>query len=346
MMLASRVDGRRVFALGVAGLVPAVLVTLLFVHQPAIGARRLFPMMRSSLTLLGLGLALAALITWTMSTDRLGRIALSGLAWAGVTSILCIGPFLESTPRARLYALNLETGEVEWATPHAGVGPVAVGDHLVVTDVESASLVGLDPATGEERWRHQLTDVATSPLVASAVAAGVFVPPHLQEVVVTPTTAVARETSGPGVHVVDGRLSGSPDGRTESWSKAFEGETVLAVDTIAGTAYAYVVTRRAGDVTGAAIVQLDADDGEIRWRAPLEAGMVVSTGTVALGASPDAVVVAGGERIGLLDAQDGAVRWSHSVVTLGKSRGYALPGAVHDIVVIDNYAFLSTTPET
>ena len=44
----TRMDSRRVFVLGVAGLVPAALVTLLLVHQPSIGARRLYPMLRGS----------------------------------------------------------------------------------------------------------------------------------------------------------------------------------------------------------------------------------------------------------------------------------------------------------
>ena len=48
MLLVARVDSRRVFVLGVAGLVPAALVTLLLVHQPSIGARRLYPMLRGS----------------------------------------------------------------------------------------------------------------------------------------------------------------------------------------------------------------------------------------------------------------------------------------------------------
>ena len=45
MLLVARVDSRRVLALGVAGLVPAALVTLLLVHQPSIGARRLYPLL-------------------------------------------------------------------------------------------------------------------------------------------------------------------------------------------------------------------------------------------------------------------------------------------------------------
>ena len=122
MLLVTPVHSRRVLVLGAAGLVPAALVTLLLVHQPSIGDRRLYPLLRGSLTVVGLGLALAALITWATASDRLSRASLSGLAWAGLTTILCIGPFLESNPRPRLYALDLETGEVVWTGSEAGTG--------------------------------------------------------------------------------------------------------------------------------------------------------------------------------------------------------------------------------
>jgi hypothetical protein len=55
-------------------------------------------------------------------------------------------------------------------------------------------------------------------------------------------------------------------------------------------------------------------------------------------------VVAGGERIVALDAGDGMVRWTDNVVTLGKSRGYALPGADQAVMVTDSMVFLSTRP--
>src|SRR3954447_22666226 len=107
MLSVTRVDSRRVFVLGVAGLVPAALVTLLLVHQPSIGERRLYPMLRGSLAVTGLLLALATVIAWATAPDRLSRSSLSGMAWAGVTVLLCIGPFLESNPRARLFALDV-----------------------------------------------------------------------------------------------------------------------------------------------------------------------------------------------------------------------------------------------
>ncbi len=62
-------------------------------------------------------------------------------------------------------------------------------------------------------------------------------------------------------------------------------------------------------------------------------------------ADSDAVVVAGGERIAALDAHDGSQRWTASVASLGKSRGYALPGSVQHVTIADSLVFLSTTPD-
>src|SRR5262245_29590436 len=143
MPLVRQLGGRRALALGLAGLMPAALVTLLYVHQPSIGDRRLYPMLRGPLAFTGLALALATLIAWAVSHDRLSRRPLSGLAWAGVTTILCVGPFVESTPRARLYALELESGDVVWTTARAAVHKVVDGD-LVATD-ENGRLLQPDP---------------------------------------------------------------------------------------------------------------------------------------------------------------------------------------------------------
>ena len=75
--------------------------------------------------------------------------------------------------------------------------------------------------------------------------------------------------------------------------------------------------------------------------------MVVVTGNVvALDANASGVVVAGGELVGMLDADDGGLRWKQNVVTLGKSRGYALRGAIHEVEVSDTHVYLSTTPDT
>jgi outer membrane protein assembly factor BamB len=296
MLLVTRVDQRRVLALGLAGLVPAALVTMLLVHQPSIGDRRLYPLLRGPLAFIGLALALITAVTWATSPQRLTRASLSGLAWAGVTAILCIGPLLESTPRARLYALDLETGELVWRSRRAGTSPELVGDDLVVTDVEEGALIGLDPATGDERWRR---------------AAG--------------ATGEPNEESP-----VDVRVALAPD------------ERVVDVAVAGANAYAYVATAGADGTAGGAIVAVDVADDEVRWKRVLPEAVAAEVATIA--AEGDAVVVAGGESIAALDAVDGSLRWTASVAELGKSRGYALPGAVQHVTVADTLVYLSTAP--
>ena len=278
MLLVTPVHSRRVLVLGAAGLVPAALVTLLLVHQPSIGDRRLYPLLRGSLTLVGLGLALAALITWATMPARLSRSSLSGLAWAGVTTILCIGPFLESTPRPRLYALDLETGDVVWTSSRTGTSIPASGD--------AASAIG----DAEIRVR-----------------------------------SAAVEADG--------------------WSRSFPGEEVLDIARVGTSVYVYVATPGAAGGAGGRIVKINGRNGEITWQRQLPEVVAVADGPADIAANDGVVVVAGGEHIAALDA-DGQQLWTASVVALGKSRGYALPGAVQRVEVNDTLVFLSTTPES
>src|SRR5262245_28687351 len=177
MLLVTRVHSRRVLVLGAAGLVPAALVTLLFVHQPSIGDRRLYPTFRGSLALLGLGLALATLITLATAPIRLSRSSMTGLAWAGVTTILCIGPFLESNPRQRLYALDVDSGDRLWDTSEVAGRPVPLDGELFVFNPDEGALVVLDPDEGNVVGRYSMDDADSEPRVVRAIAAGAFVPP-------------------------------------------------------------------------------------------------------------------------------------------------------------------------
>ena len=314
MVVVRRMGSRRVFALGVAGLVPAAVVTLLLVHQPSIGARRLYPMLRGSLTVVGFGLALATLIAWATASNRLSRSSLSGLAWAGVTVLLCIGPFVESAPRARLFALDLHDGDLGWAISRAAASPVLVDGVLVVTEEEAGMLVGLDPEDGRQLWRRSIDDISAP------------VPPSSD------------------ITVIHGGIEANRV--VEDWSQVFPGESVLAVAQSGDSVYAYVSTPGANGTPAGTIVKLDAQDGDILWQRDLPNSVAAANGgEPAIGASGDAVVIAGGERIGALDANDGELRWTQSVASLGKSRGYALPGSVQEIIVTDSLVFLSATAD-
>ena len=106
-----------------------------------------------------------------------------------------------------------------------------------------------------------------------------------------------------------------------------------------------VTTVRLDTPAGLVVAEVAVSDGAVRWRAALPREVAVGAGTPAVGAGGDAVVIAGGERIGVLDETDGRLRWTRSVVELGKSRGYALPGAVQHLTVADGRVYQSTTPD-
>jgi outer membrane protein assembly factor BamB len=327
MFLITRVHSRRVLLLGAAGLVPAALVTLLLVHQPSIGDRRLYPMLRGSLALVGLVLALATLITWATAPNRVSRTSLTGLAWAGVTMILCIGPFLESNPRPRLYALELQSGEVVWSSAQALTAPRLVHGDLVVTDIDDRADVGLEPKDGGVLWREPINTTETR--VGQATAAG-------------PAAPGSAGTSTPEAEV--GMSSVGLEG--EGWSLPFPGEAVLAVASVGEFLYVYVATPGADGGASGRVLKLDGDIGGVEWTRSLDETVAVGDGTAAIAANDEYVVVAGGERIAVLDARNGDQQWTESVVTLGKSRGYALPGAVQHVAIDDDHVYLSTTPDS
>lgn len=298
MGLEARGNDRRVLVLGVVALAPAALVTLLLVHQPAIGHRALAPMLRRPLAFAGLGLAAVTVAVWVLTPNRRRRAGIGGLAWAGVAVLLCIGPLVQSTPRPRLFAFDADDGVVVWASTEGAAAPAMVEGELVVTDVEGGARVGLDPTTGEERWRHHLD----APATAGVTVAG-------------PTIAT-------------------------TWLAP--GERLLTVARVQTVSYAYVVTPGADQATGASLLKVDAD-GSVRWRRALPATMAVQSEVAALGADERFIVVAGGERIGVLDAGDGHLLWSRSVVDLGKSRSFAMVGAVQQVIVADSMVFLAVT---
>ena len=74
--------------------------------------------------------------------------------------------------------------------------------------------------------------------------------------------------------------------------------------------------------------------------------VVVGSGTPAIGASGDAVVVAGGERVAMLAAESGQIEWTESIASLGKSRGYVLPGSVQQVIVTEPCVYLLATPQS
>ena len=120
---------------------------------------------------------------------------------------------------------------------------------------------------------------------------------------------------------------------------------MLAVAQAGDNAYAYVSPPGATARPAAPIVKIDATTASSSGGSALPEAVAASAAPRPSGPTAMSVVVAGGERIGVLDADDGDCCWTQSVVTLGKSRGYALPGAVQQVIVTDSLVFLSATPD-
>jgi len=177
---------------------------------------------------------------------------------------------------------------------------------VTLAEDEHGWTIGLDPATGREHWRHEPSGAAAQPV-----------------------------TRAPGVEPAVAAL-------------LVRGERVLAAVRAGAATFVYVATPGVVDASAGAVIRLDddGDDGTVRWRRSLPAGMAVEVGTAAaVATNGGSVVVAGGERIGVLDARDGRLRWSQSVVDLGKSRGYVLPGSVQQVTVTTTMVYLSATPD-
>ena len=123
----------------------------------------------------------------------------------------------------------------------------------------------------------------------------------------------------------------------------FPGEHVATAAQFGDRHYAYVATDGADGRAGAGGIGALDRAGGIVWLVDLPSAVVADEPTIDVNAAM--VAIAGGRRIGTFSAQDGRVRWTVSVVSLGKSRQYALPGAVQRIVLTDCRLFLSLATE-
>jgi hypothetical protein len=125
-------------------------------------------------------------------------------------------------------------------------------------------------------------------------------------------------------------------------ARLFPGESVPVAEWFHDRAYVYVASTGADGRPAGAIAAVDPG-GIVKWRRALPAAVVADR--PAIDANAALVAVAGGGRIGTFSALDGGEHWTVSVVSLGKSRRYALPGAVQDVVLTDCRLFLSLATE-
>ena len=181
--------------------------------------------------------------------------------------------------RATVRAYDARSGRERWrwtGTPVTG-GVVLVGS-TVVASTRNGRTVGLDLATGAERWAHEAP--AGTQIQAAPVALG-------DGCVVVATdrgTVVALDAqTGGEVWTAD---AGAPVYHTPS---VFDGR--LAVATTRGR-----------------LVVLDAATGEVAWA--LDVGTGVRLSPPAIG--PDGVLVGGSDgSVRSVDASSGAERWTH-----------------------------------
>ena len=321
MVLVARMDSRRVFVLGVAGLVPAALVTLLLVHQPSIGARRLYPMLRGPLTVAGFGLALATLIAWASATNRLSRLSLSGLAWAARDGAAVHRPVRrEHAARPACSPWTCAPAAVAWATSRAAEAPVFVDDVLVVPKRMRGCSSDWNRRAG---GRCGVASIDAG----GAGRTGAGCPPDESSPSSTGTSRLPA-TVRPG----RGRWSFRGSECSPSPKRA--------------TARTPTCRRRGSTVSPA------GGDRQVRHgdrRRPVAEGAPGAGRRD--GGAPDNRRQRRRRRRRRRRADRGARRqtvacwWTQSVVSLGKSRGYALPGAVQQVIVGDSLVFLSATAD-
>jgi outer membrane protein assembly factor BamB len=216
-----------------------------------------------------------------------------------------------------------------------------VEDQLFVSGLEDGSLVAFDPGTGRELARYSIEDADTEPRVGRAIAAG-LVPPGEGTI---QTARTPPDAAVDGIRRVAGGLQGFRDDG-EPWSADFGGEEVVDLEVVDDNVYVYVATEGASGVRAGAIVNVDPADGSVRWREQLPPDIAAADGAADIEATTDAIAVAGGERFGVLHPGTRELIWTDSVVELGKSRGYALPGATQWVAIDDSHVYLSTTPDS
>jgi outer membrane protein assembly factor BamB len=195
-----------------------------------------------------------------------------------------------------VYALDAQTGAEIWSVdigPRAFFGPAVAGDLVVAASAGSRTLVGLDAATGQQRWslQRELDEFVAAPSIADGT---VYV-----------TTSVPPEGFAPGfqgsllaVDAATGELRWevASHGDGQGTAPAVHGDLVIAGSHGLGVVAAY-----------------HRDTGAPAWHYGLEVSGGVSSSILVSG---DGYVVGGAQlddRIFILDATTGELVWDQPV---------------------------------
>jgi len=252
--------------------------------------------------------------SWLRVHPGPGRVAGVGVVAATVAAVLLVPGWVSSAERRHVLAEPALAGavmdvgaplRVRWsAAADDRVGPVAVGDSVVVTagQGDARELRGLDVVTGEQRWAVPLADPGRTGLtrcaaVGSSVACSVA-PPS------TGRTGVERQTTSELVLV---ERSGQVAGR-------------------------YRVAGRVADVAAVGPVEAaERDERDERAERQVADAQAQSGGHDLL------LVVIGVDRVRLdrVDARTGALRWSVPAFTRsGRATGAASVEASGPVAIV------------
>jgi outer membrane protein assembly factor BamB len=168
----------------------------------------------------------------TLWSARLSGLIAGGVVVAGDTVYVAT-----SRPQGAVYALARGTGKRFWRTRLAAVGaPLSLIGGMLVAETQEGLIVGLDPASGDIRWRRRL---GAARIPALPVDSGAFI--------VATTDSLFR--LGPGGKVL--RRAPSPGVILSPWIRLGDG-------LVAGTTDSLVVSIRLSDLRTAWRVKLDA----------------------------------------------------------------------------------------
>jgi eukaryotic-like serine/threonine-protein kinase len=168
----------------------------------------------------------------TLWSARLSGLIAGGVVVAGDTVYVAT-----SRPQGAVYALARGTGKRFWRTRLAAVGaPLSLIGGTLVAETQEGLVVGLDPASGNVRWRRRL---GAARIPALPVDSGAFI--------VATTDSLFR--LGPGGKVL--RRAPSPGVILSPWIRMGDG-------LVAGTTDSLVVSIRLSDLRTAWRVKLDA----------------------------------------------------------------------------------------
>jgi hypothetical protein len=204
----------------------------------------------------------------------------------------------------------------------------------------NSRLYAFDLATRRQAWGPRTT-AASDPRICGADLA--VTNPHTGQVtVLDPASGEERTELGTSDDPATRCPVAGDERLAEEPPISFPGERVVTWARFGHRTYVYVATDGADGPVAGAIAAIDGH-GHVLWRRDLPAAVVADHPV--MDANADVVVVAGGERLLVFPLAPGVDPWTVSVVTLGKSRRYALPGAVQQVVLDDSRLFLSLAPE-